>query len=164
MIFWFQHFDLMLMPRKHFANSALRIFHIPDDSRTTDAGFHTGWQQTDFQAVRAERAFIGGLGAVINKSGIIRAGLHTVSAADAACVIDNHNPIFALERRLNRTHWYTGWLIAVITQSGQQNVCDFVAPFQFDLVLIDVGAKRSLRRLVFYRATHGAGLAANAAA
>ncbi|EFE09077.1 hypothetical protein CIT292_07358 [Citrobacter youngae ATCC 29220] len=142
---------------------AVRIVDIADDARAADAGLHAGRKQARFQAVDAKGAFVGGLRFVVDKSRIVRTGLHAVGATHAAGVVDHHNTVFALEGSLHRTNGYARGIITMVAQTRQQDVGDAVLACNLHLILVDQGSEFSLRRLVFNGATDGTGLAADTA-
>ena len=99
---------------QHLRNAAVRIFNIANDARAADAGFHTGREQPRFEAVNAKGTFIGGLRFMVDESRIIRAGLHAIGAANAACVVDHHDAVFALESGLYRANGHARGIITMI--------------------------------------------------
>lgn len=141
----------------------MRIAHIADDPRPAHARLHACRQQSHLQPVYAEGAFVRRLGGVIDKTGIVRAGLHAIGATHAAFVVDHHDPVLALEGGLHRAHRYAGRVVAVVAQPGQQHVGRHRFAFETDLVLVYRGAELAVRGLVFNGATDGTGLAPDAA-
>ena len=85
------------MAPQQLAQPAVRIAHIADDPRPAHARLHARRQQSRFQPVHAEGAFVRRLGGVIDKTGIVRTGLHAIGAPHAAFVVDHHDPVLALE-------------------------------------------------------------------
>ena len=134
---------------QHLRNPAVRIFDIAYDARAADAGFHAGREQASFEAMNAKGTFIGGLCFMVDEPRIIRAGLHAVGAAHAARVVDHHNAVFALEGSLYRANGHAGRIITMVAQPRQQDVGDSLLTFNLHLVLVNEGAKFTLRRLVF---------------
>lgn len=94
-------------------NLAFRIVQIANYPRPAHATFHARRQQTSLQTVSAEGAFIGSFGLFIDKTGIVRAGLHAVTTADALLVVNHHHAVFALEGCLHRADRHTRCLIAM---------------------------------------------------
>lgn len=151
------------MAPQQLAQPAVRIAHIADDPRPAHARLHARRQQSRFQPVHAEGAFVRRLGGVIDKTGIVRTGLHAIGAPHAAFVVDHHDPVLALEGGLHRAYRHAGRVVAVVAQPGQQHVGRYFFPFEADLVLVYRGAKLPVRRLVFNGAAHGTGLAPDTA-
>lgn len=158
-----EDFDLGLMAPQHFAQRAVRIAHVTNDARPAHARLHARRQQSRLQPVYAEGTFVRRLGGVIDKAGIVRAGLHAIGTSHAARVVDHYDPVLALEGGLHRAHRHAGWVVAVVTQPGQQYVGRDRFAFEADLILVYRGAKLAVRRLVFNGTAHGTGLAPDAA-
>jgi hypothetical protein len=56
----------------------------------------------------------------MEKSHAIGTGSKTVSAPDTPVGVYDHNPIFPLVGRLNRTHWDTTWILTIIAHKGKE--------------------------------------------
>ena len=114
--------------------------------------------------MRAERALVSGLGALVNKAGIVRAGVNAISAAHAAVAINHNDAILLLVGSFNGTNGYAGRVFAVIAQPGQHKRGQLTALLMLHFVLGDRGSKLAKRGGVLNMARHCASLAADALA
>ncbi len=67
----------------------------------------------------AEGALVGGVGLVVDEAGIVGAGLHAVTAADAPVVVDHDDAVIALEGGAGGADIEAGGLGAVVAQPWQ---------------------------------------------
>lgn len=128
MVLRLEDFDLGLMAPQQLAQPAVRIAHIADDPRPAHARLHARRQQSRFQPVHAEGAFVRRLGGVIDKTGIVRTGLHAIGAPHAAFVVDHHDPVLALEGGTDRAYRHAGRVVAVVAQPGSSTLVATSSP------------------------------------
>ena len=106
--------DIVLVSIDALVDFAVCVVQIANHARATHAAFHAGGQQTGFQAVFAEGAFVGSLRFVIDEARVVGAGLHAVAAAHAALVIDKNDPVGALKCGLHRADGHARRFVAVV--------------------------------------------------
>ena len=93
---------------------------------------------------------------------VVRAGLRTRLAADAAVVVEIDNPVWSRIERGDRTDLHAGCGGAVVTAlNGEQAASVRIDTF---LDVLDPGAVHTQRHVVLGLTRHGAGMTADALA
>src|SRR5690606_1559965 len=100
----------------------------------------------------------------VDKTRVIRTGLHAVGTPHAAVAVHGDDAVGALEGGLYRADRYAGRLITVIAQARQHEAGHLAAVGIGPLVLEADSAELPDRCLVLQRAADRAGLTANATA
>jgi hypothetical protein len=128
-------------------NLGRRVVHIPRDNRLHRANDYAGGLKLSFDSVSAVVTLFGGVSVRVDVERVIRAGLHTRFAADAAVAVEINYPITALEQGGHRADSYTRRVLAVIaSEDGKES--SRVRVFAFFYVL-HPGAKCAERDFVF---------------
>jgi len=106
--------------REEFRDLLFRIVQVSEDASPGRADLDTGRLKACIDPVMAKVALLDNGDEGVNISRIIGAGSQTVFASDASVFVNDHDPIFPLPGRLNRTVNDTGRVIALIAEVGEK--------------------------------------------
>ena len=106
--------------------------------------------------------------ALVHGAGVVGAGCHAFSAADALLVVDHHQPgpqtggllPGGAVSALDRAGFHAGRVVALQTRPGQEGAAHLGVCALF--VFVHRSIKHARRQLVLRHAAHGAGMAAHA--
>src|ERR1035441_9959387 len=129
--------DLDFVGAQDFVDGVLRASQIHQQTGAGGAVFAAGRGEALGDAVVAQGTLVHGLRLRVQIAAAIRAGLHTVAAAQAVGLVHQHYSVRADERGAHRTDLHARRLRAVVTQLGNEEA-------------LDVGARQ--RRKAIHRA------------
>ena len=102
------------MRAQELMNRIFGILEILELARSGRSDFAAGRRQSLGDAVIAERTLLGSVGLGINEAASVGARLHTVAAAEAVTLVDQHHAVWRDEGRAHRADLRARGIRAVI--------------------------------------------------